>query len=356
MKKVLKNKKVIVPTVMIIVMLIILGSYFFIFNNNENKESKVKKEGTFVAYIKINPLVKFTFNSTYYECADNNKTEICGKYTNTIESVELLNEDAEKIYKDVDFKGKPLNEGISMLIAIAYENEINVENVSVYTDWSYKLNNIKNNLNSEIDVNITFTYKKNLDEKEIIENNTDKTYTITFDTDGGSSIENQEVKENETITKPGDPSKDGYTFAGWTLDENGFDFSTNITSDLTLKANWSKNESSSSNETTSSNSSASSSSSTSSTQSTTSSSNESTSSTSTTLGANEYYATKDGQVHKYTFTYSDESTCLNNAEGDAYGKVSYSFFGCDEIKDANGNIKYGLYFMSSTSASSIFYY
>lgn len=360
MKKILKNKKIMIPIIVIIVILIILGSYFFIFSNNGSIESRVKKEGTFVAYIKINPLVKFTFNSTYYECTENNKTKICGKYTSAIESAELLNDDAEEVYKNIDFKGKSLDEGISMLIATAYENEINVESVSVYTDWSYKLNNIKNkvknNLNSEIDVNITFTYKKNLDEKEIIENNTDKTYTITFDTDGGSSIENQEVKENETITKPSDPSKDGYTFAGWTLDGNGFDFSTNITSGLTLKANWSKNESSSSNETTSSSSSASSSSSTSSTQSTTSSSNESTSSTSTTLGANEYYAIKDGQVHKYTFTYSDESTCLNNAEGDAYGKVSYSFFGCDEIKDANGNIKYGLYFMSSTSASSIFYY
>ena len=70
----------------------------------------------------------------------------------------------------------------------------------------------------------------------------EKLYTVTFDSDGGSAVEAQEVDEGETATKPADPTKDGYTFKGWQLDGEDFDFGTAITGDITLKAVWEKNE------------------------------------------------------------------------------------------------------------------
>lgn len=83
-------------------------------------------------------------------------------------------------------------------------------------------------------------------------------------------------------------------------------------------------------------------------------------STTPTLGANEYYSVKTGKVHKYTFTYPDEATCVKKGDGEPYDVVypikPYVVFGCEQVKDANGNILWGEYFYSSTDESSIFYW
>ena len=69
-------------------------------------------------------------------------------------------------------------------------------------------------------------------------------WTVTFDSQGGSSVSNQTVNDQDTASKPTDPTRDGYTFNGWYTDADAtqpFDFSTPITSDTTLYAGWTKN-------------------------------------------------------------------------------------------------------------------
>ena len=63
-------------------------------------------------------------------------------------------------------------------------------------------------------------------------------YTVTFDTDGGSSIAPVVVAANGKVTKPEDPTKDGFKFNFWTKDGAEFSFDTPITGNITLKANW----------------------------------------------------------------------------------------------------------------------
>lgn len=63
-----------------------------------------------------------------------------------------------------------------------------------------------------------------------------KTYTVTFDTDGGSKIDNKVVEENTVVVKPVDPKKEGYEFKEWQLDGEAYNFSSKVTSDITLKA------------------------------------------------------------------------------------------------------------------------
>jgi len=364
MNKILKNKKVMIPIIVVIVgLILLLWGYYLLFSDDTEEENKVKKEDTFIAYVKINPLVKLTLKAEYYECTSDSKVEICGEYSTTIESAEFLNDDAEELYKNTDFEGKSLAEGISLLIKLAYDKEIDFDSVSITTNWSYKLDSLKedivNNLKSEVDVDITFNYKNEIDEQEIINNDTVKKYEVTFDSDGGSSIASQEVKENETISKPTDPTKDGYTFAGWTLDGSDFDFTMKVSNDLTLKAKWSKNETTNTEQSDSGNNETANSA-TKETNIDTKDEEQSETSNTTILGENEYYAVKDGLVHKYTFTFDDEATCERDGDGVAYDTVypvrPYIVYGCDEIKDANGNIKWGLYFMASTDASSVFYY
>ena len=66
-------------------------------------------------------------------------------------------------------------------------------------------------------------------------------FTIMFDTDGGSVIEDMIVLEGSKATKPTDPTKDGHTFAGWYTDEDctvAYDWSAPVTENFTLYAGW----------------------------------------------------------------------------------------------------------------------
>lgn len=65
-----------------------------------------------------------------------------------------------------------------------------------------------------------------------------KRYTISFNTDGGNSLESITAKEKETITLP-IAVKEGYIFNGWT-DEDGKILPSEyvVTKDATLKAVW----------------------------------------------------------------------------------------------------------------------
>lgn len=64
-------------------------------------------------------------------------------------------------------------------------------------------------------------------------------YTVTFDSNGGSEVDAQEVVENETATEPAEPTRDNYTFGGWKLGNELYNFSTPVTGNITLVADWS---------------------------------------------------------------------------------------------------------------------
>ena len=64
------------------------------------------------------------------------------------------------------------------------------------------------------------------------------TFTVSFDTDGGTTKADQKVADGELAKKPTNPTKSGYTFKGWYLDGEEFDFDTPIHEDITLTAEW----------------------------------------------------------------------------------------------------------------------
>ena len=68
-------------------------------------------------------------------------------------------------------------------------------------------------------------------------------HTVTFNTGEGSTVDSQVVADGAKATKPADPTRDGYVFAGWYADadlKSPYDFSTSVTKDLTLYAKWVK--------------------------------------------------------------------------------------------------------------------
>lgn len=66
---------------------------------------------------------------------------------------------------------------------------------------------------------------------------------VSFDSAGGSEVTEREVVKGRPTTAPLDPTRDGYTFDGWYLDGEKFDFETSIDEDITLVAGWKDNDS-----------------------------------------------------------------------------------------------------------------
>lgn len=67
---------------------------------------------------------------------------------------------------------------------------------------------------------------------------------VSFSAGEGSKVDFQTTAANGSVAKPADPTRDGYTFAGWYTDEactKAYDFSAAVTADMTLYAKWIKN-------------------------------------------------------------------------------------------------------------------
>lgn len=71
-------------------------------------------------------------------------------------------------------------------------------------------------------------------------------FTVTFDSLGGTAVEAQRLRYGDAIEMPPTPTREDYTFEGWTYDKEGkraVDFST-ATADksATLYAQWRERE------------------------------------------------------------------------------------------------------------------
>ena len=70
------------------------------------------------------------------------------------------------------------------------------------------------------------------------------TYTVTFNSNGGSAVPAQTVKAGEKAVKPANPTKSGYSFSGWYSDASlitQYDFNSAVNADITLCAKWTSN-------------------------------------------------------------------------------------------------------------------
>lgn len=125
-----------------------------------------------------------------------------------------------------------------------------------FIEWQY--NNEPYDFEKEVEENMVLIAKWEKIEKEPEkpqetsnnkpkENNTPtednkNEYTVSFNTNGGSEISNQTIKENDTITRPNNPTRTGYSFDDWLLDGTSYDFSAPVSTNITLNASWIPNK------------------------------------------------------------------------------------------------------------------
>lgn len=70
------------------------------------------------------------------------------------------------------------------------------------------------------------------------------TYAVTFNSNGGSSVADQEIIEGDTVSEPDNPTREGYEFSQWEYNGSAWDFDTDtVSQDMTLTAVWSEVES-----------------------------------------------------------------------------------------------------------------
>lgn len=95
-------------------------------------------------------------------------------------------------------------------------------------NYTYTINRINETPN-------TVQNPNNAEENKVI------AYTVTFDTNGGTVIPSQSINNGSKATIPTSPTKEGYVFAGWYIDEScttEYNFNTPVTNNITLYAKW----------------------------------------------------------------------------------------------------------------------
>lgn len=235
LKELFKNKKFLLVFSIIVILIIALVIFLWLFN----RETKELKENIYTSYL-INEneiLLKLEFKESYYECTRMGKVSACSDVTSEVTNVEVL------VDTDVDLDNLNLENTIIKFVNTLLDNDVDINDLVITSNYEFKdefVTKLKEKINS--DINIYLDYQKNIDNFNTEVNY----YTITFDTAGGSSIDSIVVKENDTITKPNDPTKEGYTFLGWYIGDEEFNFEDLVKSDLTLVAKWEENKNSNS--------------------------------------------------------------------------------------------------------------
>ena len=94
----------------------------------------------------------------------------------------------------------------------------------------YPTNDADTKQNIKIEKNLTIDVKYDLDN-----------HTLTFETNGGSTIDPVTVRHGNAVARPADPTKDKYTFIGWYVDPEfsaEYDFATVLEADKTIYAKF----------------------------------------------------------------------------------------------------------------------
>lgn len=137
-------------------------------------------------------------------------------------------------YDEDYFVGEPRKDGDDWLCDISYYPERYV------AEFNTTFQNLKHVQNDEKIVPVTLiwaggSWQIKTQGRVLVT----EVYTVTFDSYGGTPVPPaQEVEYGLTATEPAAPEKTGYTFDGWYLGDEEYDFSAAVEQNITLTAKW----------------------------------------------------------------------------------------------------------------------
>ena len=194
-------------------------------------------------------------DSRYVLCLKFNSTEM--EKPVTINSVTVpVHKDIEKItindssytllYKEdnSDFKTPAETFPIGLFIGSGEVEKLTLSSPDVPSgEWVlyFKTNVPVESSNEQTSYTITLSDKEGV-VSDSITAELRKRFKVTFESQGGSIVPAQYVENGGKVTRPTDPTKEGYTFGGWYTDASyltQWNFGTNtVTSNMTLYAKW----------------------------------------------------------------------------------------------------------------------
>ena len=135
------------------------------------------------------------------------------------------------------FVGEPRKDGDDWLCDINYVPDLYV------AEFNTTFQNLKHVQNDEKIVPVTLIWDgENWQIKTQGRVHVTEEYTVTFNAYGGfPTPDEQHVKSGEKAVLPVAPTLKGYTFDGWYLGDEKYDFSDAVEQDITLKAQWTLN-------------------------------------------------------------------------------------------------------------------
>lgn len=215
-------------------LIIILGIFLLltILNKKELTKNNISSIKSYTAYININPLIKFTF---FHELKNNKLTSDF-----KILNYELINKDAKLMFKDYNFKDMEFGDALEYIRKTVKEKGVIVDKVEIYSDYKKIEDYISEKYDEayieNFEINIKNSYE--LEDLEELLTAEKELYTVYFTTDGGTKITNQILEKGSKVKIPNTPIKEGYKFVEWRLNGEKYDFNSEITKDIELRAVW----------------------------------------------------------------------------------------------------------------------
>ena len=171
----------------------------------------------------------------------NNGSITGGVFTGTVINSESGTIDEGVSIPNLIFIVTFVNEGTKTTVTIAKGDKLTAPTTQTkegyrFDGWYYDNNGGKAKWNFDT---YTVTRAMTLKAKWV------QTYTVAFDTNGGSAVAPVTVDAGSTVTKPADPMKSGHNFGGWYKDstlQTPWNFANEtVTADTTLYAKWTAN-------------------------------------------------------------------------------------------------------------------
>jgi uncharacterized repeat protein (TIGR02543 family) len=215
-----------IPLLIIIISMSILTPTVIIPNSDYNEAMQLIADGRYEEASRILSNIEgFSDSKNQIAIVDAYQKFEEGSFEEAITLIEEIGE--VEIQYDLD-GGQNLNQ-LSGLILISLSNKTPIKEGYTFLSWeltSYTINNEKNNYSAEVFLKAKWQINQ---------------YTITFNSNGGSSLEDIIQDYQSDITEPSEPIKIGYTFGGWFIDEeltNQFVFNTMPAQNILLYARW----------------------------------------------------------------------------------------------------------------------